>query len=144
MLPAVHIFEDACFPQEFKSYEGWPAVFILFGFLLTHCIHLCTSHCHHKNSDKITSDKFGLISVEIGIAVHSIIIGIALGLAMDEFIALLVAISIHQFFEGIAVATVLVQFQFKKFWSGIMVACIFVLSTPIGVFIGLLIKHYSN
>ena len=144
MLPAVHIFEDDCFPEFFKSYEGWPAVFILVGFLLTHVVHLCTSACHHEKNGIESQRKFGLVSVELGIAVHSVIIGIALGIAIDEFVALLVAISIHQFFEGIAVATIVVQVQFKKFWNGIIVAAIFILSTPVGVMLGLLIRNFST
>ena len=55
MLPAIHIFDDDCFPQGFKSYEGWPALLVLLGFLLTHLIHLFTTANH--GDENITSDK---------------------------------------------------------------------------------------
>ena len=143
MLPAVHIFEEECFPEAFKSYEGWPAVLMLVGLLLTHLIQICTTSIN-PSEIQVHDGGFGLVGVELGIAVHSLIIGIALGIANDEFIPLLVALCIHQFFEGIAVASVLAQFKFKGKWTSITVAVIFVLSTPVGAMIGLLVKLFST
>ena len=142
MLPAFHIFDDDCFPEFFKAYEGWPAVLILFGFLLTHLVHLFTSS-KSKEYEPVEG-KFALVTVEMGIAIHSVIIGMSLGLAGEEYFAILVALSIHQFFEGIAVASVVMQVEFKRARTGLLVAGIFVLSTPTGALIGLMIKLFSS
>jgi solute carrier family 39 (zinc transporter), member 1/2/3 len=44
--------------------------------------------------------------LEAGIAIHSMVIGVAIGVSGgSEFISLLVAVAFHQFFEGFALAT---------------------------------------
>eukprot|EP00842_Homolaphlyctis_polyrhiza_P002673 jgi/Hompol1/3406/HPOL_006517-RA len=54
--------------------------------------------------------------LELGIASHSIIIGLTLGIATDEFKTLLVALVFHQFFEGIALSAIVMEADFKK-WT---------------------------
>ena len=77
--------------------------------------------------------------LEIGVAFHSIIIGIALSVERDlaKFDALLIAICFHQFFEGLALGSSIQGAKITSFMHvGIMTA-IFSLSTPAGQAIGL-------
>jgi zinc transporter 1/2/3 len=76
--------------------------------------------------------------LELGIALHSIFIGIALGvLAGSEFLAMTIAICFHQFFEGVALGSRIADLTFKKKWLPIVLVLIFALVTPFGVAIGM-------
>ena len=81
--------------------------------------------------------------MEVAIALHSIIIGVAFGsmgsAAESEVIGLLVALAFHQMFEGIALGTALqavrAQLGSRKVLA---LALTFALTTPAGILIGLL------
>ncbi|KAF7835690.1 zinc transporter 5 [Senna tora] len=84
---------------------------------------------HFKNSKQV---------LELGIVVHSVIIGISLGVAqsIDTIKPLLVALSFHQFFEGMGLGGCISQAKFKSRSTAIM-ASFFSLTTPIGIAIGM-------
>ncbi|PRQ30366.1 putative zinc/iron permease [Rosa chinensis] len=75
--------------------------------------------------------------LELGILVHSVIIGITLGASRnpDTIKPLLVALSFHQFFEGIGLGGCISQAKFKVRSAAIM-AAFFSLTTPIGIAVG--------
>ncbi|KAM5586872.1 zinc transporter 1 [Rosa sericea] len=75
--------------------------------------------------------------LELGILVHSVIIGITLGASQnpDTIKPLLVALSFHQFFEGIGLGGCISQAKFKARSAAIM-AAFFSLTTPIGIAVG--------
>ncbi|KAI9011124.1 Zinc/iron permease, partial [Gaertneriomyces semiglobifer] len=75
--------------------------------------------------------------LELGIASHSIIIGIALGLASSEFKGLLIALCFHQFFEGLALSTVVMDADFHKRFIATFMVVFYSFTTPIGVSIGI-------
>ncbi|XP_021768397.1 zinc transporter 1-like [Chenopodium quinoa] len=81
---------------------------------------------------KITSQV-----LEMGIVVHSIIIGISLGTSqsLDTIKPLIVALCFHQFFEGIGLGGCIAQAAFKS-GSTLCMALFFSLTTPVGVAIG--------
>ncbi|KAL6196832.1 hypothetical protein ACLB2K_032445 [Fragaria x ananassa] len=84
--------------------------------------------------------------LELGILVHSVIIGITLGVSQnpDTIKPLLVALSFHQFFEGIGLGGCISQAQFKSRSAAIM-AAFFSLTTPIGIAVGTAISRvYSE
>ena len=84
------------------------------------------------------STKVSTYMLELGIALHSIFIGIALGvLAGSEFLAMTIAICFHQFFEGVALGSRIADLTFKKKWLPIVLVLIFALVTPFGVAIGM-------
>ena len=150
-MPAIHIFEDACFPQFFKNYEAWPALLSLFGFLVAHIIHLGGSafHSHDYKSDfdhehQELNQKSSAIALEFGIAMHSILIGMTLGTTSDEFVPLLIAICFHQLFEGLALSSVLFEVRFMKSWTSMLLVAIYVLSTPVGIALGMLLRNAGN
>lgn len=83
--------------------------------------------------------------LEIGIIMHSIIIGLTLGNAdSTSFETLLVALCFHQFFEGIALGTRVNDLQCKSWKKPILMGVIFVCMTPIGIGIGIGIKSTMN
>jgi zinc transporter 1/2/3 len=75
--------------------------------------------------------------LELGIASHSIIVGLTLGVARAEFRTLIIALVFHQFFEGIALSTVVLDAKFKKSFATFFMVMFYTLTTPIGVAIGI-------
>ncbi|OQR84815.1 Zinc (Zn2)-Iron (Fe2) Permease (ZIP) Family [Achlya hypogyna] len=89
--------------------------------------------------------KISVLIFEAGVAVHSVIVGVELGVSSgDEFPTLIVAICFHQFFEGVAVgSSALSAFSDMKTLS--LSAFAYALTTPLGVVIGILISSsYSD
>ncbi|WCJ28649.1 Zinc transporter 1 [Euphorbia peplus] len=80
--------------------------------------------------------------LELGILVHSLIIGISLGASNSVQVIkpLLVALSFHQFFEGMGLGGCISQAKFKSKSTAIM-AIFFSLTTPIGIGIGIAISR---
>lgn len=82
--------------------------------------------------------------LEGGLAVHSVIIGIALGIAEQaELVALIPALSFHQMFEGLAMGSQIAAVGFKS-WKALVLALIYTVSAPIGVAIGIGIRSSYN
>ena len=110
-------------------------------------VHTHVTHGHAHGSavspeGSITSDviRQRIISqvLEIGIVIHSVIIGISLGTAgsIDTIKPLLVALSFHQFFEGMGLGGCISQAKFES-KSTVIMATFFSLTTPIGIAIGM-------
>ncbi|KAK3220934.1 hypothetical protein Dsin_014904 [Dipteronia sinensis] len=76
--------------------------------------------------------------LEIGIVVHSVIIGISLGASesLDTIKPLLAALSFHQCFEGMGLGGCISQAKFESKSMAIM-ATFFSLTTPVGIAIGI-------
>ncbi|KAJ6429398.1 hypothetical protein OIU84_020931 [Salix udensis] len=76
--------------------------------------------------------------LELGIVVHSIIIGISLGASQspETIKPLMAALSFHQFFEGLGLGGCITQAQFESA-SMVMMATFFSLTTPVGIAIGI-------
>jgi zinc transporter 1/2/3 len=104
-----------------------------------------TPHDHHHGHThslflETTERKISTYILEFGIATHSIFIGLSLGLASGpEFIPLLVAITIHQVFEGFSLGARIGELQFDSFLKPLMMITIFALTTPVGVAIGIIV-----
>ncbi|KAG8364539.1 hypothetical protein BUALT_Bualt18G0007600 [Buddleja alternifolia] len=115
----------------------------------THATH---GHAHGSvtllNSGETELLRHRVISqvLELGIIVHSIIIGIALG-ASDSpktIKPLIAALTFHQFFEGIGLGGCITQAKFNSKAVAIM-ALFFSLTTPTGIAIGIGISNvYSE
>ncbi|XP_010691362.2 zinc transporter 1 [Beta vulgaris subsp. vulgaris] len=86
---------------------------------------------------KITSQV-----LEMGILVHSVIIGLSLGTSqsLDTIKPLMVALCFHQFFEGVGLGGCIVQAAFKSA-STLCMALFFSLTTPVGVAVGIGISN---
>ncbi|KAG0089136.1 hypothetical protein BGZ93_010010 [Podila epicladia] len=84
------------------------------------------------------STKVSTYMLEIGIALHSVFIGIALGvLAGSEFLAMTIAICFHQFFEGVALGSRIADLTFTRRLVPFLLVLAFALVTPLGVAIGM-------
>ncbi|KAJ2161526.1 hypothetical protein GGF46_001381 [Coemansia sp. RSA 552] len=82
--------------------------------------------------------------LELGIALHSVIIGMTLAVTGGgEFKTLLAAISFHQFFEGLALGTRISVLRFRRhpLLMCLLNASIFALTTPLGQVIGIGIRQ---
>eukprot|EP00741_Cyanophora_paradoxa_P017671 tig00021013_g17066.t1 len=89
--------------------------------------------------------RVGLVSLEVAIAAHSVIIGIMLGIARENFNTLLIAVSIHQFFEGIALSAAVLGAGIVRGWALPLLTMIpYGLATPLGVAIGIGIHDTYN
>ncbi|CAN1828561.1 Zinc transporter 1 [Linum perenne] len=84
--------------------------------------------------------------LEVGIVVHSVIIGISLGASMSTktIKPLVAALTFHQFFEGLGLGGCICQAKFKSRVVATMVT-FFSLTTPIGIVVGICISRgYSE
>ncbi|WJX65420.1 hypothetical protein P8452_50085 [Trifolium repens] len=111
-----------------------------------------SSHVHSLSlaSDKLDSTnrlRYIIVSqiLELGILMHSIILGISLGVSRSpKTIKPLVAVlSFHQCFEGIGLGGCISQAQFKNYKVAIMII-FFCLIFPIGICIGMGISKFYN
>ncbi|XP_050280026.1 zinc transporter 8-like [Quercus robur] len=83
--------------------------------------------------------------LELGIVVHSVIIGISLGASGSPktIRPLVAALTFHQFFEGMGLGGCISQAKFKNRAVAIM-ATFFSLTTPVGIAIGIGISSVYN
>ncbi|TPX72870.1 hypothetical protein SpCBS45565_g00066 [Spizellomyces sp. 'palustris'] len=79
--------------------------------------------------------------LELGIASHSVIIGVTLGAAREEFKGLFIALCFHQFFEGLALSIVVMDADLKKKLIAIGMVLFYSLTTPVGIIIGIALNH---
>uniref|UniRef100_A0A803LNH1 Uncharacterized protein n=1 Tax=Chenopodium quinoa TaxID=63459 RepID=A0A803LNH1_CHEQI len=91
----------------------------------------------HVHAHGTLVDMF-LKVLEIGIVVHSVIIGLSMGTSdsLESIKSLIAALCFHQFFEGIGLGGCIVQASFKS-TSTICMAVFFSLTTPLGIGIGI-------
>lgn len=117
--------------------------------LHTHATH---GHAHgHVNVADVDSSsqllRHRVISqvLELGIIVHSVIIGIAMGASETPktIKPLIAALTFHQFFEGMGLGGCIAQAKFKSQAVAIM-ALFFSLTTPLGIVIGIGITNSYN
>ncbi|KAI9015760.1 Zinc/iron permease [Phycomyces nitens] len=89
--------------------------------------------------------NIGTLMLELGIVMHSIIIGITLAnTGNDEFITLLIALVFHQFFEGVALGTRVNDMNHSSWLKPALMGGLFMIMTPIGVAIGIGIHSSFN
>ncbi|SJX63352.1 related to ZRT2-Zinc transporter II [Sporisorium reilianum f. sp. reilianum] len=89
--------------------------------------------------------EWDVIAIEAGIIFHSILIGVMLGVATGAgFVALLITITFHQLFEGLALGSRLSLLLWKRTAYKVAMASAFVLTTPLGVAIGIGVRKRFN
>ncbi|XP_038899519.1 zinc transporter 5-like [Benincasa hispida] len=106
-------------------------------------VHTHGSHGHaHGSADGSSTEilRHRVISqvLEVGIVVHSVIIGIGLGVSEtpSTIRPLVAAITFHQLFEGMGLGGCIAQAKFKN-RATIIMGLFFCLTTPIGIAIGI-------
>ncbi|KAJ3330027.1 hypothetical protein HDU91_003698 [Kappamyces sp. JEL0680] len=84
------------------------------------------------------------IVLELGILVHSLIIGITLGVSDDSrFKTLSVAICFHQLFEGMALGTLVSDTTLRP-RDKVVLGLLYPLTTPMGVAVGIATRQSFN
>jgi zinc transporter 1/2/3 len=120
---------------------------------VAHASYGCHDHSHAILMVAGTNSLSVLLKaymMEISVAIHSIIIGIALGANNDpeELTALrafIAAITFHQFFEGVGLGTVIEQARLNLGMPKMIIfALTFSLTTPIGIMIGIAITETNE
>ncbi|KAM9998871.1 hypothetical protein ACTFIZ_002425 [Dictyostelium cf. discoideum] len=97
----------------------------------------------HLHGGSILMDTKSLKTIEaylleFGITMHSIFIGLTVGVVVDTGLkSLLVALSFHQFFEGVALGSRISDAKLTSHWHETLLASIFSISAPIGIGIGI-------
>ncbi|KAL6780910.1 ZRT1 [Auxenochlorella protothecoides x Auxenochlorella symbiontica] len=87
-------------------------------------------------SGSAAGDLVGLVLLELGVSVHSTLVGVGLGVARAAaFHTLLAALCVHQFFEGIALGGATADVD-TGYWLAVALGGVFSLSTPLGVLLG--------
>ena len=77
------------------------------------------------------------ILMEFGVTVHSVMIGLTIGVSNDaEVSGLLTALCFHQLFEGVALGSRLAEANFRVS-SELILASMFIVSAPLGIGIGM-------
>ncbi|CAN4083679.1 unnamed protein product [Withania somnifera] len=99
-----------------------------------------------SNSSSLIRHRLISQVLELGILVHSVIIGISLGTTENPktIKPLIIALSFHQFFEGVGLGGCISQAKYKARTITIMVL-FYTLTTPTGIAIGMMIsKGYDE
>lgn len=91
----------------------------------------------HEPDGKPPHSILSVLAAEFGFTAHSLIIGLTVGVvAQAELNALLVALSFHQFFEGVALGARLFDSAFS--WTqDLALTLLFALSAPLGISCGI-------
>lgn len=109
-------------------------------------------HHHHPNifnDAPETTGSMNLLSailLEFGVSLHSVFVGLTVGVSADaELFTLVCALCLHQFFEGVALGSRLVE-AFLTPKTEYVFSAVFVLSAPFGAAIGVMIisEHLMN
>ncbi|KAK1304262.1 Zinc transporter 5 [Acorus calamus] len=103
------------------------------------------AHVHVHGSVELVRHRVIAQVFELGVVVHSVIIGISLGASEtpSTIRPLVAALSFHQFFEGLGLGGCIVQAKFKA--KAIMTMSLFFsLTTPVGIAIGIGIASNYN
>ncbi|CAG8579434.1 11028_t:CDS:2, partial [Racocetra persica] len=104
-------------------------------------------HLHHHAQTVLSSRAqiIGIVILECGICFHSVIIGMALSVAGDEFISLFVALIFHQTFEGLGLGSRIAELSFPpKSFEPWLMSLAYGTTTPIGILIGFFVHESYN
>lgn len=112
----------------------------------TNSFNIHTNHCHQINilhEDTVNLKKLVTVYIlELGIAVHSIMIGMTIGTNNNytSLVTLILAIIFHQFFEGIALGSTIITAEFLTIKKTIAIIIFYSMTTPFGIILGIIIK----
>ncbi|KAF9877891.1 plasma membrane low affinity zinc ion [Colletotrichum karsti] len=101
-------------------------------------------HVEGDSHTGLAGQLTAIFILEFGVVFHSIFIGLVLATS-DELVVLLIVLTFHQFFEGLGLGSRLAVAHWPahgKWWPHIL-ACIYGLSTPVAIAIGLAARPSS-
>lgn len=141
----LRVFFENRFSANFASVESEESEHLLSGSDAGH-------HHHHPIvflDDPEVAGGMNLLSailLEFGVSLHSIFVGLTVGVSADaELYTLVCALCFHQFFEGVALGSRLVEASLTP-KAEYVFSAIFVLSAPFGAAVGVMIisEHLVN
>jgi len=100
-------------------------------------------HAHAQRENESIDLQVGIKSsvstftLEAAVGIHSIIIGLTLGVSTAEFISLWIALTFHQFFEGIGVGFRIAEAKTHSTLAAFVTGAVFSFTTPFGIGIGI-------
>jgi len=118
--------------------------------------HLHQHHHHDGHEGKVKVGKkrqiVGILVLQLGIMIHSLVIGLTLSITSGpDFTTLLIAVIFHQLFEGLSLGIRISslpssQEQEFKYLSMLKptLACLFAITTPAGIVLGILIFEHNK
>jgi len=102
---------------------------------------------HEGHTHSLLLDRKRRIStyiLELAISIHSIIIGIDLGVTTDEANTLLIALTMHQFFEGLGLGYRIAEIKYESKLPAVFNSLAYAVTTPLGVCIGIAVHITST
>ncbi|UJR16601.1 hypothetical protein I4U23_003501 [Adineta vaga] len=157
MLPAaMDALTDPCLPDSWKAYDASAGLIAMLAVMIMQLSEYIV-HQHYRSIQSKTNStttvelvdryyqakKISTYLLEFGIALHSILIGLALGTADDEFTVLFIALCFHQFFEGMALGAQITRLDRISLRSIIWMITFFAVTTPLGIGIGIVVQSKS-
>lgn len=100
----------------------------------------------HANDDVLKA-LLNIYLLEFGIVFHSVFVGLSLAIAGEQFPTLFVAISFHQFFEGMGLGGRFATAEWPEHLQNMpwYLSAVYSVTTPIGIAAGLGVRHlYSE
>ncbi|KAG9249697.1 Zinc/iron permease [Emericellopsis atlantica] len=93
--------------------------------------------------DTFALQMTSLFILEFGIIFHSILIGLTLAVAGEEFIVLYIVLTFHQTFEGVGLGArlALISWPRGRAWMPYVLSAAYSLSTPIAIGVGLSVRQ---
>ena len=166
MLPAaMDSLTDPCLPDGWKTYDALAGLLAMLAAMIMQLIEYIahqryrsmnlsktsvttnagllddgelSGHCHGLGfQDENGTKKISIYLLEFGIALHSVLIGLALGTEVEQFILLFIALCFHQFFEGMALGAQLARLDRLPLRSAIFMVLFYAITTPLGIAIGI-------
>ncbi|CDY19126.1 BnaA04g18660D [Brassica napus] len=109
------------------------------------CLHNFSYVLSEKKSSSVkvyVASETDILVLELGIIVHSVVIGISLGASQspEAAKALFIALMFHQCFEGLGLGGCIAQGKFKCLSVTIM-STFFAITTPLGIVVGMEIAN---
>ena len=99
----------------------------------------------HSVLMSLSEQQVSAYLLELGVMSHSVIIGLTLGITTGrEFTSLLIALSFHQFFEGLALSSLVVEAEFAKKTTAIVMCALYSITTPVGIGIGIAVHEWFS
>lgn len=169
LLPAQEALSNPCLPSSFlAAYPSWAFLFCVTAIMAMQILDFfvaswaarsaasglncsaCAAPRDEESGDKVatradTSARVSAVVVsEASVAVHSLLIGLALGTTgRGEFLPLFIALIFHQLLEGVALGSTAVQAGLRT-RTVLFLAILFAATTPLGTAIGIAVRRSFN
>lgn len=97
-------------------------------------------HSHMMSKEEASSPLQRIIAavmMEFGVTIHSVFVGLAVGVVSDDKLTeLVIALCFHQFFEGIALGSRLAEASFHQKHLEMLLSLAFSIASPVGMSVG--------